>query len=255
LTGFAALGGPLRIPHLFKQAPYFFAAYQWTRNNNATTQPGLMPTLAERNGVFSNTVLDPTTGAPFPGNLIPQSRISPQARALLDFYPLPNFNGDAGYNFQIPILSPTHQDALQSRFNKTLGARDQIYGRFALQSLRSGTANLFGFLDTTSLLGINTSANWSHRLNQGWFLNLGYQFSRLATHITPYFENRENVSGEAGISGNDQDPTNWGPPSLNFASGIAGLSDAQSSFDRNQTSGLSYSMRWYRRRSQYHVWD
>jgi hypothetical protein len=23
---------------------------------------------------------------------------------LLAFYPLPNFNGDAGYNFQIPIL-------------------------------------------------------------------------------------------------------------------------------------------------------
>jgi hypothetical protein len=246
LTGLAALSGPLRIPHLFKQAPYFFFAYQWTRNNNATTQPGLMPTLAERNGVFSNPVLDPSTGAPFPGSLIPQSRISPQARALLDFYPLPNFNGDTGYNFQIPILSPTHQDALQSRFNKTLGPKDQINGRFALQSLRSDTPNLFGFLDTTSLLGINTSANWSHRLNSGWFLNLGFQFSRLATHITPFFENRENVSGEAGISGNDQDPTNWGPPSLNFASGIAGLSDAISSFDRNQTNGLSYSMRWYR---------
>jgi len=115
-----------------------------------------------------------------------------------------------------------------------------------LQSLRSDTSNLFGFLDSTRLLGINTSVNRSHRINQAWFLNLGYQFSRLATHITPYFENRENVSGEAGISGNDQDPANWGPPSLNFASGIAGLSDAQSSFDRNQTSGLSYSMRWYR---------
>jgi len=103
-TGLAALSGPLRISHLFKQAPYLFVAYQWTRNNNATTQPGLMPTSAERNGVFSNTVIDPTTGAPFPGSLIPQSRMSPQARALLAFYPLPNFNGDAGYNFQIPIL-------------------------------------------------------------------------------------------------------------------------------------------------------
>jgi len=246
LTGLAALGGPLRIPHLFKQSPYFFVAYQWTRNNNATTQPGLMPTSPQRNGVFSNTVLDPATGAPFPGNLIPASRISPQARALLNLYPLPNFDGDAGYNFQIPILSPAHQDAVESRWNKTLGQKDQINGRFALQSLRSDTSNLFGFLDTTSLLGINTSANWSHRLKSGWFLNLGFQFSRLATHVTPYFENRENISGEAGISGNDQNPTNWGPPGLNFASGIAGLSDAQSSFDRNETSGVSYSMRWYR---------
>jgi hypothetical protein len=112
--------------------------------------------------------------------------------------------------------------------------------------MRSHAQNLFGFLDTTSLLGIDTSINWSHRFNQGWFLNLGYQFSRLATHVTPYFENRENVSGDAGISGSDQNPMNWGPPSLTFSSGIAGLSDAQSSFDRNQTSGLSDSMLWNR---------
>jgi hypothetical protein len=244
MTGMAALGGPLQIHHLFTRPPIFFVAYQWTRNKNATTLPGLMPDLAERNGAFSNPILDPTTGVPFPGNLIPENRISPQAQALLSFYPLPNFNGNTGYNYQIPILSATHQDALQSRLNKTLGPKDQIYGRFALQSMRSDTPNLFGFLDTTDLLGMNTSANWSHRLDQRWFLNLGYQFSRLATHITPYFEGRENVSGEAGIAGNDQNPMTWGPPSLTFASGIAGLSDAQSSFDRNQTSGLSDSMLW-----------
>jgi hypothetical protein len=244
LTGMAFLGGPLQIGHLFKRPPYVFAAYQWTRNRNASTLPGLMPDLAERNGIFTSPILDPTTGVPFPGNLIPENRISPQTQALLSFYPLPNFNGNTGYNYQIPILSAAHQDALQSRFNKTLGPKDQIYGRFAFQSMRSDTPNLFGFLDTTDLLGINTSVNWSHRLDQRWFLNLGYQFSRLATHITPYFEGRENVSGEAGIAGNDQDPMNWGPPSLTFASGIAGLSDAQSSFDRNQTSGLSDSMLW-----------
>ena len=246
LTGLAALGGPLQIGHLFKRPPVFYVLYQWTRNSNASTLPGLMPDLAERNGAFTSPILDPSTGAPFPGNLIPQSRVSPQAQALLSFYPLPNFTGNTGYNYQIPILSAAHQDALQSRFNKTLGNRDQIYGRFAFQSLRSDTPNLFEFLDTTDLLGINTSVNWSHRMNQAWFLNLGYQFSRLATHVTPYFENRENVSGEARISGNDQNPMNWGPPSLTFASGITGLSDAQSSFDRNQTSGLSDSMLWYR---------
>jgi hypothetical protein len=244
LTGLAFLGGPLQIRRLFQRPPIFFLAYQWTRNSNASTPPGLMPTVAERNGTFAGPIIDPATGAAFPGNIIPQNRISPQALALLKFYPLPNFTGNAAYNYQIPILSATHQDALQSRLNKTLGPRDQIYGRFAFQSLRTGNPSLFGFLDTTSLLGINTSANWSHRLNQAWFMNLGYQFSRLATHSTPYFEDRENVSGEAGITGNDQNPMNWGPPSLTFSSGIAGLSDAQSSFNRNETSGVSDSLRW-----------
>ncbi len=246
LTGVAAVGGPILIPRLFKRPPFFFAAYQWTHNNNSTTLSGLMPAAAERSGVFSNPVIDPSSGAPFPGNAIPRNRMAAQAVALLSFYPLPNFSGNPGYNYQIPILSPTHQDALQSRWNKSLGNKDQIYGRFALQSTRSDTPNVFGFLDTTDLLGINTSANGSHRFNQGWFLNFGYQFSRLATEVTPYFENRENVSGNAGISGNDQTPMNWGPPSLTFASGIAGLSDGQGSHDRNQTSGLSASALWNR---------
>lgn len=245
-TGAVTLGGPLQIPHLFKNGPNFFIGYQWTRNNNATTESALMPDLAKRNGFFSNSILDPLTGAPFPGNAIPLSRISPQARALLRFYPAPNFDS-ARYNYQIPIVSPTHQDALQSRLAKTLGSKNQLYGRFAFQNTRTDSPNLFGFLDTTGVLGMNSSVNWSHRLNQQWFLNLGYQFSRLATRVTPYFENRDNVSGHSGISGNNQDPMNWGPPSLVFSSGVAGLSDAQSSFNRNQTSAVSYSMQWNRR--------
>jgi hypothetical protein len=246
ITGVAALGGPLRIPHLFKNGPNFFAGYQWTRNNNVSTQPGLMPDLAERNGILAGPVLDPLSGAPFPGSVIPPDRISPQARALLGLYPLPNFASDPRYNYQVAVVSPTHQDSFWSRFNKTVDSRNQLYGRFALQSTRGDNPNLFGFLDTTDLLGINTGANWSHRIGQQWVVNLGYQFSRLANRVTPYFENRENISGQAGISGNNQDLMNWGPPGLNFASGIAPLSDAQSSFDRNQTSGLSYAMLWHR---------
>lgn len=246
MTGVATLGGPLQIPHLFTNGPYFFLGYQWTRNHKATTASALVPDLAERNGIVSNSVLDPLTGAPFPGNVIPQNRISPQARALLDLYPVPNFDGSRRYNYQISLVSPTHDDALESRFNKTLGSNNHLYGGFALQSTRSDTPNLFGFLDTAGALGINTSINWFHRLSQRWFLNLGYQFSRFASHVAPYFADRENVSGRAGISGNNQDPMNWGPPNLIFASGIAALSDSQSSFNRNQTSGLSYSMLWNR---------
>ncbi|HXR79223.1 MAG TPA: carboxypeptidase regulatory-like domain-containing protein, partial [Bryobacteraceae bacterium] len=251
MTGLLALGGPLRIPHLLQNGPNVFVGYQWTRNRNATTQSALMPDAAERHGDFSQSlassgrqILDPTTGLPFPENRIPANAISPQAQALLRFYPLPNFNSNAGYNYQSPLISSTHEDALQSRFNKNLAMRDQIYGGFAFQSTRTDNPNLFGFLDTTDTLGLNTSVNWYHRFSHRLFLNLGYRFSRFSTHVTPYFENRENVSGLAGISGNNQDPSNWGPPSLVFSSGIAGLSDSQSAFNRNQTGGVSYSMLW-----------
>ena len=44
-----------------------------------------------------------------------------------------------------------------------------------------------------------------------------------------------NVSGDAGINGNDQDPRNWGPPALSFASDLAGLSTGRTPRRRSQT--------------------
>ena len=66
--------------------------------------------------------------------------------------------------------------------------------------------------------------------------------------MNPEFENKQNIAGEAGISGNNQDPENWGPPALNFSSGIAALSDAQSLFNRNRTDRFSASVGLYRAR-------
>ncbi len=44
--------------------------------------------------------------------------------------------GNPLYNFQIPVLNSTHQDALQTRADKTLGRRDQLYGTFNLLDSR-----------------------------------------------------------------------------------------------------------------------
>ena len=258
VTGVLTLSGPIRIPHLLRKGPNFFLGYQWTRNSNASDLPGLVPDAGERAGDLSGLlgaqgqpvqIFDPVTGLPFRGNVVP---VSPQAQALLDLYPLPNVAGNSGYNYQIPVLNDTHQDALQTRLDKSIGSRDQLYGNFAWQSTRSSNTNLFGFLDTTDSLGLNGQANWSHRIGNEIFLHVGYQFSRLRTETKPFFANRKNVSGADGITGNDQDPADWGPPSLSFASGVAGLSDAQSAFNRNETNGVSYSMNLWRQR---HNWS
>lgn len=256
ITGVFTLGGPLNIPHLMPHGPNFFVAYQWTRDNTAANESGLVPTAAERTGDLSGllnalgqpvTVFDPATGAPFAGNVVP---VSAQARALLQLYPLPNIAPGITslYNYQIPVLNSSHQDALQSRLEKALGRKDDVYGGFNFQSTRAGNESLFGFVDTTDTLGINTNVHWSHRFSQHLFTYAGYQFSRLRTQVTPWFENRENVSGMAGITGNNQDTNNWGPPALNFSSGIAALTDAQSSFNRSRTDAFSGSVALYRGR-------
>ncbi|MBV8895921.1 MAG: TonB-dependent receptor, partial [Acidobacteriaceae bacterium] len=238
LTAVATLGGPLKIPKLMPHGPNFFVGYQWTRERNDNTETGLMPTLAQRQGIV---------GVGYPGGIVAPSRISPQALALLSLYPLPNFNSST-YNYQIPVVGATHLDSMQSRLNKAFGRRDYVFGGLAFQDTRSDSSNLFGFVDSTDSLGLSSNATWSHRFGNRSFMNLGYQFSRFATHVKPYFDNRENVSGLAGIEGNNQEPQNWGPPSLTFSSGITGISDALPAFNRNQTSGVSDAFLWNRAR-------
>ena len=242
-----ALGGPLRIPRLLPFGPNFFVNYLWSRNADAENQTGLVPDATERSGNLSGllnaqgqpvTIYNPATGLPFTGNI----PVSSQAAALLNFYPQPNLAGSSNYNYQAEVLNDTHTDSLQSRLNKTIGRRDQLYGGFGFRSSRADSISLFGFVDTTNSLGIDTNVNWSHRYPHQTFVLLGYHLTRLRTDVRPAFEGRENISGQAGIGGNDQDAADWGPPGLTFSSGIFGLNDANSAFNRNRTDATSVNV-------------
>ena len=115
------------------------------------------------------------------------------------------------YNYQVPLVGVTHQDSLQSRLSQI--HRSQELGVRQLcnfQDTRQASPNVLGFLDTTDSLGLITNATWFHRFRQGFFGTFTYQFSRWSMGLTPYFENRENVSGIAGIAGNDQNPFGLG---------------------------------------------
>lgn len=222
ITGVATLGGPLNIPHILRRGPNFFLAYQWTRSNDATTLSGIVPTAAQR--------AMPITSA--------------AAAALLQLYPLPNVTGTSRYNYQVPQLNGTHQDSFQSRLDKTIGQRNQVYGGISFQSTRADTSNLFSFRDASATLGLTSNVNWVHRFHHGFVSTAGFRFSRLRSQIDPFFENRVNVAGNAGVVGNDQSAVNWGPPTLNFSSGINSLSDAQYAFNRNRTDAASSSTSW-----------
>jgi hypothetical protein len=86
------------------------------------------------------------------------------------------------------------------------------------------------------------------RLSQFRSVRFRYQFTRLTTEVTPYFANRTNVAGEAGIGGNNQDPINWGPPRLIFSSGATGLGSAQAALNRSQTHAWGAESLWSRGR-------
>ena len=242
-----SFAGPLRIPNLLRNGPNMFLGYQRTVDHNASTQSALMPTTLERAGDFSQTrdalgrliqLVDPLSGRPFAGNVLPQARLSPQAVSLLNYYPMPSFDAAGRFNYQAPVLETRHQDAGQARFTQSLsGGRNQLFGTLALQRTTTDEGNVFGFTDSSRASGIDTTVNWSHRFSQLLSLRLRYQFTRLTNSATPYFANRTNVSGEAGIAGNDQDPIDWGAPRLLFASGVAGLGSAQAAANSSTTHG------------------
>jgi hypothetical protein len=109
-----ALGGPIFIPGKFnadRTKLFFFIGEEWDRNRDESLQQGIVPTLAMRNGDFSEllnpanpffnrarTITDPVTRQPFPNNVIPANRISPNGLALLRAYPEPTPGYQQGTN-------------------------------------------------------------------------------------------------------------------------------------------------------------
>jgi trimeric autotransporter adhesin len=248
----ASFGGPMKIPRLRNKA-LVFLGFQHLDNHDATTQSALVPTDAERAGDFSQTVdalgrpirlSNPATGLPFSGNVIPAGSITPPSASLLHFYPDPNIEAGGRYNYQTPVLVATHQNALQSRVIEALDNRNQLFGNVSWQRTATDAGNVFGFVDSTRVSGIDAPINWSHRFSQFVSLRLRYQYTELSTHVTPFFSNRENVSGEAGIGGNDQTPANWGPPALLFSSGIATLATAQYASNGSHTHAAGAETIW-----------
>jgi hypothetical protein len=237
-TNADALGtfqGPVRLPGLTNPINVF-VGYQGRSDTNTSTQWARLPTDRERAGDFTGTldpfgapvrVVDPATGLPFEGNVLPAARISPQAAALLGYYPRAGDAAAGRFNYQAPIVTATRQHSVQSRAAYSIDPRNQINGTASYQRTDTDATSLFRFENARRFSTLDAQANWSHRFSPFATLRTRYQYTRAGDESLPHFANRVNVSGDAGITGNDQDPLNWGPPSLSFASDLAGLADAR----------------------------
>jgi len=134
------IGGPFYIPDKFnkdKNKFFWYWAQEWVRYRYTDTATWTVPSDLMRQGDFSELlnpsnyfygkavqVKDPTTGAPFPGNVIPKSRLSPSGLGILKAYPVANFAakplGGNG-NFYVAAIHPQNQrkDTLSADMNLT----------------------------------------------------------------------------------------------------------------------------------------
>jgi hypothetical protein len=130
-------GGPLAADRTF-----FFMDYQGQRQSIGRTVTSTVPTVLQRQGVFSESIAgrdpviyDPATGGavrmPFAGNTIPIGRIDPVALALLQRYPLPTAPGTAN-NFSRTESEIDDQDQWDVRIDHRFPTnRDSLFGRLS----------------------------------------------------------------------------------------------------------------------------
>jgi hypothetical protein len=154
-----SLGGPVTIPHLYNgmDKTFFFLDYEGNRRRTATPEQYLVPTQAQRDGDVSalplinpqsglptSVLTDPLSGAPFPNNAIPASRLNQVSQNLLNgYYPLPNVNAPgSGFNYETLQSTPASTNGWDLRLDHNITSTQQIYARFSWKNLLSDTANI-----------------------------------------------------------------------------------------------------------------
>lgn len=140
-------GGPIPVGAL-KDRLFFFGAQEWVDFFQVQTNTRTVPTEAMRRGDFSEllnpsngffpgarVITDPLTGQPFPNNVIPQSRLSPNGLALLNVYPLPTPGFRQGTaNLSQTSDNPQEQRKDTIRFDFRLDDRNQFTYRYSSQN-------------------------------------------------------------------------------------------------------------------------
>jgi hypothetical protein len=199
------IGGPVYIPKVLKsrQRLFFFWSQEFQRQLRPQGVRNItVPTDLERQGDFSKsvdnngnpfTIIDPTTHAPFPGNVIPSSRLYAPGIALMKMLPKPNVSNSCalnpgvagcikGYDFQSQISDqyPRREDLLRIDYNVTSKLR--VFGHFLNNS------NTYLSQYGSFVLGSNTP------LSPIQYANPGYSWLIGSTYIfTPTLTNEFNI--------------------------------------------------------------
>ena len=143
------IGGPLIIPgtrfNRSRTKLFFFFSYDVLKNANVIDNTFTMPSVAERQGDFSQTVTttgvripitDPTTGTVFPNNVIPSNRISAAGQAMLNLFPQPDPlglaldpTGQRRYNYRALLQQNRPLDDKVLRIDYNFSPKVSTYAR------------------------------------------------------------------------------------------------------------------------------
>ena len=140
--------GPVWVPgvHLNSERKklFFLAGQEWIRYRHVDTDTRKVPSTLMRQGNFSELlepsninnyygktiqIFDPSTGNPYPGNIIPSSELSANGLGLLNAYPTPNA-ANPTYNWIDAAIYP--EDQRKDTLIVDYAATDNQHLRFSL---------------------------------------------------------------------------------------------------------------------------
>jgi len=227
------LGGPI-----IKNKTFFFGDYQAGRDRRGQNELLTVPIAAFRNGDFSSALIpgavclstgttqvsgcvyDPgvngqtATGsrAQFAGNIIPQNRINPAARAILARLPLPNLPGLID-NYEATGTFVQDRDSFDIKVNHNFSEATTAFVRYSYFKSNTSDLPVFGDLGGVTSSGGNTAAA-GPGLNQSASANLTHVFSPnlitefrfgyVRVHITADVPSEENLGNMLGIPNTNQ---------------------------------------------------
>ena len=184
---------------VIKDKLFFFGDAQLNRQSQGGSIVTSVPTALNRSGNFSDwlaynptyQIYDPTTGnpdtgvgrTPYPNNTIPTSQLSPQAQAILKYWPTPNFQQIAGApfvnNYAINGAVGITGNQWNTRWDYYLNSKNSIFGRYSYAAFVEQAPGAFGLEAGGPAFG-NYAGN-SEALNQS--LSLGWTFTASPTLI------------------------------------------------------------------------
>ena len=216
-----SVGGPVRIPKLIdgRNRLFFFTNYEGTRFREYSNGLGKFPTAAQLSGDFSGflPIYDPQTGAQFPGNRIPESRISAKSKELFSLIPTPNVTPQPGFNTLKVLSSPEDTDQMHVRVDARLSDRDSLFGRFSYSNqdrLRPNVAPLAGLIDSQK--GRNAALSYTHVFGTSIANEFRLGFNRPISLRAQEGAFGEDLAAQL-FQGTDTAPVTFGMPSLAFS--------------------------------------
>ena len=143
-----AIGGPVWIPKIVhgKNKLFWFMDYEGTKQSQYAADPNLtLPTAAMRTGDFSatgTTIYDPLTGnsdgtgrSPFPGNIVPSSRIASASATLAGLLPALTRPNQFFTNYDAYGSTTYSVDRWDWKVNYNPTQNAMIWGRYSISPM------------------------------------------------------------------------------------------------------------------------